>query len=300
MHCIKSNFDKIMRVLNDVLGSDMPAFGTLLRPGPKTKFSDIEIIALSFAAEAAGVISENHLFNILNSDYKTSFPNLISRRQYNDRLRNLFHFIEDIRKKMVNKMNALTDVFAIDSMPIEICKLSREHRNTLGKDHAYAQPAKGFCASQNKYFYGYKLHAVCSPSGVVQLFDLGNAKIHDIHYLKEIAPNFRNCIITGDRGYVSDELKKHLLRRFNISLEVPSRSNQKVKSKVIKPLRVIRKRMETVFSQLCLQFKMQVNLAKQFLGFKTRILAKITCMTMLQYINYVSGKPIGKIKSSLS
>jgi hypothetical protein len=42
---------------------------------------------------------------------------------------------------------------------------------------------------------------------------------------------------------------------------------------------------ETVFSQLCDQFMMQRNYAKSFTGFKSRILAKVTGLTILQFLN---------------
>ncbi|GAA4113922.1 hypothetical protein GCM10022393_13160 [Aquimarina addita] len=46
-----------------------------------------------------------------------------------------------------------------------------------------------------------------------------------------------------------------------------------------------RKRIETLFSQLCNQFMIRRNYAKSFEGFKNRILSKITAMTVIQYIN---------------
>ena len=49
--------------------------------------------------------------------------------------------------------------------------------------------------------------------------------------------------------------------------------------------RKVRKRIETFFSQLYDQFKIDRNYAKSFNGFATRILSKITGYTILQYIN---------------
>jgi len=46
-----------------------------------------------------------------------------------------------------------------------------------------------------------------------------------------------------------------------------------------------RKRIETLFFQLCDQFMIRRNYAKSFSGFKTRILSKITAVTIIQYIN---------------
>jgi hypothetical protein len=299
MHCIKLNFDKIMHVLREILGTEFPLGGNLLRRGPVPKFTDIEVLALSLTAECMGIDSECYLFAKL-MDYKVAFPHMISRRQYNDRRKSLFMWQENIRDKIASKLNEITEVYAIDSMPMEICKLARMERNKLGKEDERTAPDKGFCASQNKYFYGYKLHAVCSPSGVIQALDLTKASVHDVNYLKDVSDVMSNCIITGDRGYVSEVLKKELSEHSNICLEVPGRRNQKGKKKVMYVLRKIRKRIETVFSQLCDQFMIQRNYAKSYIGYRARILAKISGMTTLQYINkFIKGAPIGQIKYAL-
>jgi hypothetical protein len=41
---------------------------------------------------------------------------------------------EGFRKLMSDRINRHADVFAIDSMPIEICKLFRERRNKMWKE----------------------------------------------------------------------------------------------------------------------------------------------------------------------
>ena len=45
-----------------------------------------------------------------------------------------------------------------------------------------------------------------------------------------------------------------------------------------------RKRIETLFLQLCNQFRIRNNYAKTFEDFRTRILAKITAVTLIHYI----------------
>lgn len=300
MYNIKANFDKILLLIQDVLGDQCPETGNFLRPGLKPKFTDLEVIALSITAESLSIDSENRLFTILRMEYAKDFPNLLSRRQFNDRRKSLFNYQTLIRQKMADKLNEITDVYAIDSMPLEICKLSRMERNKLGKNDEHSKPDKGFCASQDKWFYGYKLHGVCSPSGVLQSLDLSKASVHDIHYLKDVGNTFKDCIITGDRGYIGKETKAALWEKSKVCLEIPYRSNQKDKKPVLYVLRKIRKRIETIFSQLCDQFMIQRNYAKSFAGYKTRIMAKVTGLITLQYINkFISNKPVGRVKYAL-
>src|SRR5271156_3610062 len=108
MHNIKTNFDKILGVIKDILADEISEKGNYKRRGTKPKFSDIEVMALNLSAECLGIDSEKFLFE------KT----------------------ERVRKLLAEQLNKQADVFAIDSMPLEICKISREQRNKMGKESA--------------------------------------------------------------------------------------------------------------------------------------------------------------------
>jgi hypothetical protein len=301
MHNIKTNFDKILGVIKDIIGDEINEKGNYLRRGTSPRFSDVEVIALSLTAECLSIDSENYLFSKLNKEYLREFENIISRRQYNDRRKLLFEQTERVRKLMAERLNSQADVFAIDSMPLEICKISREQRNKMGKESELNSPDKGYCASQKKYFYGYKLHSVCSAAGVIESLDLTKASVHDVHYLKDVQELFSNCIITGDKGYIGRQQQINLFETAAIELVVPLRSNQKDQKPVIRILKKIRKRIETVFSQLCDQFMIQRNYAKSFTGFKSRILAKVSGLTILQFLNkFINNQPVGRVKHTLA
>ena len=301
MHNIHVNFIKILEVIKDIIGDEINEKGNYLRRGTKPKFSDIEVMALSLTAECLSIDSENHLFSKLNKEYLNDFENLISRRQYNDRRKLLFEKTETVRKSMAERINKQADIFAIDSMPLEICKISREGRNKMGKESEHHSPDKGYCASQKKYFYGYKLHSVCSAAGVIQSLDLTKASVHDVHYLKDVKELFSNCMIIGDKGYIGRQHQINLFETAGIELEVPLRSNQKEQKPTMWILKKVRKRIETVFSQLCDQFMMQRNYAKSFTGFKCRVLAKVAGLTVLQYLNkFKYNRPVGRVKHTLA
>ena len=209
----------------------------------------------------------------------------IERSVYNRRKRKLFPYIEKLRIKMAEKFNEFENYFVIDSMPLEVCKMARSSRSKICKEVDYAIPNKGFCASQNLHFYGYKLHAICTINGVFQSFDLSPASVHDIHYLQDIKTQLSDCVILGDKGYLSQTIQLDLFNEVNIELETPKRKNQKDYKPQFYQFKKYRKRIETLFSQLCDQFMIRRNYAKSFDGFKTRILAKITALTVVQYIN---------------
>lgn len=263
----------------------------------KPKLSDLEIISLIILAEFKSIDSEYQLFReIKGFDIETK----IERSVYNRRKRKLFPFMEEIRIKMVEKLNDLENYFVVDSMPLEVCKISRSARSKICKDVDYALHNRGFCASQNLHFYGYKLHAVCSISGVFQSFDLSPASVHDIHYLQDIKMQLSDCVLLGDKGYLSQTVQLDLFNEVNIQLETPKRKNQKDYHPQFYSFKKYRKRIETLFSQLCDQFMIRRNYAKTFQGFKTRILTKITALTTIQYLNkFVFNKNINNLKINL-
>ena len=265
--------------------------------GRKYKMTDLEVVALSLTAEFMSIDSENALFKQVNT-YEIS--NLIERSQFNKRRRKLFLFSEEIRTKLASFFLDFEDYFIVDSMPLEICKFSRHNRVKICKDEFETAPSKGFCASQNNWFYGYKLHGVCSISGIFHSLDITKAEVHDINFLKNIKQQMSDCVILGDRGYLSETIQLDLFQSVNIKLETPMRMNQKGYKKQPYIFRKSRKRIETLFSQLCDQFLIRRNYAKTFEGFKTRILAKITALTLIQYINkFIFDRPINNIKNQI-
>lgn len=263
----------------------------------KPKLSDIELISLMILAEFKSIDSEHQLFRDIKG---FEIASRIERSVYNRRKRKLFPFMEEIRMKMVEKFNEFETFFVVDSMPLEVCKISRSSRSKICKETDYAIPNKGFCASQNLHFYGYKLHAVCSINGVFQSFDLSPASVHDIHYLQDIKTQLSDCVILADKGYLSSTIQLDLFKEVNIQLETPKRKNQKDYKPQFYTFKKYRKRIETLFSQLCDQFMIRRNYAKTFQGYKTRILTKITTLTTIQYLNrFVFNRNINKLKINL-
>jgi hypothetical protein len=141
---------------------------------------------------------------------------------------------------------------------------------------------------------------LCGLSGVIHSYDLSKASVHDINYLQDVRQVYHDCNIIGDKGYLSADIQLDLFETANIRLECPYRKNQKDRKPIFVPFAKARKRIETIFSQLTDQFLMMRNYAKETDGLFARVIGKISAQTFLQYINYVNGKPIGKIKYALN
>ena len=301
MHNLYTKFVKILEICKQFSKNLVNERGNMLRRGPVPKFSDLEVIALSLLAESESIDSENWLFESILNEYKDKIPNLISRRQFNDRRKNTAGLCEKIRKQMAVAMNGREDFFFVDSKPIEVCRVARGKRCKMGRTGDFSQaPDFGYCASQNTYYFGYKLHAVCGLNGVIHSYDLSKASVDDRKFMQDVRLTFHDCNMYGDKGYVGADLQLDLFETAHIRLECPYRVNQKNWKPTLIPFAKARKRVETIFSQLTGQFLVIRNFAKITNGLFARIIGKISAMTVLQYVNYINGKPIGRIKYALN
>lgn len=300
MHNLIEKFTKILSIVKENLIDVLNEDGNLNKPGHKPKFSDAEVITLSLLSEALMIDSEHYLFKVLNKNFKTTFPNLIDRSGYNRRRRKLSWLTEKVWRSLVKELSSGEDTFVIDSMPIHICKFSRARRARVCRDSYETAPDYGFCAAQHQTYFGYKLHSLASLNGVIADFELTKASIADIHYLKEIKYRYTGCTILGDRAYLSNPLQTELFEEHRILLNTPMRNNQKDYKKQPAIFRKSRKRIETVFSQFCDQFKIQTNYAKLFDGFATRLMAKIAAFTLLQFLNvFEFARELNHVKHTL-
>ena len=260
------------------------------------KMSDLELVALNITAEYMSINSELQLFRCISG---TVLDGKIERSVYNKRKRKLLPYIEKIRETLSGKFADFTDVFIVDSTPIEICKISRANRSAICTTDEI-KPSFGYCAAQKSRYFGYKLHAVCDKNGIFHSFDFSPANLHDIIYLNDIKENFQNCLLIGDRGYISKEIQMDLFNYSRINLSVPMRKNQHDFVEFSRMKSKIRKRIETNISQLCGQFTINTNFAKTFQGLATRIVSKITSFTMIQYLNFfVFKRSLNKLKINL-
>ena len=260
------------------------------------KMSDLELVALNITAEYMSINSELQLFRCISG---TVLDGKIERSVYNKRKRKLLPYIEKIRETLSGKFADFTDVFIVDSTPIEICKISRANRSAICTTDEI-KPSFGYCAAQKSRYFGYKLHAVCDKNGIFHSFDFSPANVHDVNYLNDIKENFQNCLLIGDRGYISKEIQMDLFNYSRINLSVPMRKNQHDFVEFSRMKSKIRKRIETNISQLCGQFTINTNFAKTFQGLATRIVSKITSFTMIQYLNFfVFKRSLNKLKVNL-
>ena len=121
----------------------------------------------------------------------------------------------------------------------------------------------------------------------------------DTNDLKNIKNDYQNCSLLADKGYLSFDYQLDLFQTKNIRLETPMRRNQYEYKPQTFIFRKSRKRIETLFSQLCDQFMIRRNYDKSFDGFKNRVISKIMALTVIQLINKLNNRNINNLKTCI-
>ena len=134
-----------------------------------------------------------------------------------------------------------------------------------------------------------------------RMYNLYTKFVKILEICKQFSENLVNESANyGDKGYIGADVQLDLFETAHIRLECPYRLNQKDWKPTFIPFAKARKRIETIFSQLVEQFLVIRDYAKITNGSFARIIGKISALTILQYVNFINDKPIGRIKYALN
>lgn len=284
-------------VIDELYHQFVPPEVTSRRNIGNAKLSDPEIITISICGELAGIDSENAWFSFVKKNYRHLFPNLCSRSRFNRTRRALLQITDLLRQKMLSAFSIpLSKYFVIDSFPLAVCKFGRARycRSFRGYGADY-----GKCPSKKETYFGYKVHAMITLEGYITSFEITPASTDDREGLRDIVEGASDLVILGDKGYVGENLARDMSDQ-GICLMALKRSNSKfdwpksVRQLIFK----LRRRVETVFSQLSEQLNAERVMAKSFQGLCTRLTNKILGYNLCLALNSIFHETceLGKIK----
>jgi len=157
------------------------------RVGIAPQVTDAELVTLAVMAALLGFTSERRWLRFAREQLRTLFPYLPEQPGYNKRLRRLVDTIGWLIGALARDTTLWSDdVWVADSTPIE-CGRSRE---TAKRSDLAGFAEYGYCASHSRYFWGLRLHLLCTLHGLPVGFALTGAKADERHTLLHI--------LTGD------------------------------------------------------------------------------------------------------
>lgn len=261
------------------------------RPGPEPKCSDSELLTMALVGECREWDKETTLLSHWQA-HRDLFPNIPTQSRFNRRRRGLMNAFNIIRQTVLRAMDLSADGQAtIDSLPVPVVKFHLVPGST--GDWAAHGANFGKVASKKLTIFGFKLHLLVSLGGLILDFELAPASVADLNVGAELLADHTDLTVFGDKGYISAELARQLLRHNRLKLMTLPRRNQadQPPQAVSLTFNAVRQIIETVNGQLTEQFNIQVNHAHTFWGLCTRLLTKLTAHTLCVYLNRLLGNP---------
>src|SRR5215212_4672463 len=265
------------------------------RPGPRSVFTDSELITLTITAELLGLDAETRFLAYVRRNHAALFPLLPERSRYNRRRRQLVEVTNRIRGAIMARLWRVLeaegrDLCVVDSVPVPVVG----YHHAAGEHRWRGEADFGRVPSKKQHVYGFKLHLLISHSGLILDFALAPANHNDGTLTAQLLTDKAGLTVLGDKGYINGPLQARLAAAQELTLLTPRRRNQLVQlpEALTRAINHFRQIIETVNSQLVEQFQLQRNRAKSVSGLCARVQAKLTAHTLGLYLNYLLGRPL--------
>jgi hypothetical protein len=264
------------------------------RPGRPPKLSDAELLTLAVAQVLLGVRSDARWLRFVPRALPGAFPYLPGQSGYNKRLRGAVPLIKRLIRMLAADTDLWTDpVWITDSTPVE-CARSRP---TAQRSNLAGWAGYGYCASHSRFFWGLRLHLICTPAGLPVSWALADPKLDDRQVLMAIleqdpalTAGRPGLVVIADKGYVSAELDAFLADR-GVQLLRPSYRNRSPRpgEHLLKPIRQL---IESVNDTLKGQLDLELHGGRSIDGVTARVGQRILALTAAIWHNRATGQPV--------
>jgi DDE family transposase len=187
------------------------------------------------------------------------FPRQIGQSGYNKRLRKVIFLLMTVLRRLGMDTNLWSDdVWIVDSTPAQ-CGCSRE---TVTRSDVAGWAQYGYCASHSRYFWGLRLHLVCTLRGLPVMFAVAGAKADECEVLLSMLEIDAALVngrpgqtVIGDKNYFGRDFEKAMTDG-DLVLPRPVRKGEAPRAgrQLFRPLRqVIESVNQTLKAQLDLE-----------------------------------------------
>jgi hypothetical protein len=257
--------------------------------GDQPQFTDSEVLTLALAQHWLGFRSERRFLRFIRHNYLPLFPRLLDQSQFNRRARSLRWLLNAFRRWLAAQIGAPTaGAYLLDGTPVHV----RHWRRYGPRCRMLPGAAVGHCAAKKETFYGYKLVLLITLDGRLLDFVLLPANADERVALEELLEQYRNLQVFADKGFLDQGRKDRLWQRYGHRIWTPKRKNQKQQDPPAwtKTCNRLRQRVETAIGQAKDFFGLEVPGAQTFGGLCSRLIAKLTGMTVAAWANRQQGR----------
>ncbi|MFI7425053.1 IS982 family transposase [Nonomuraea sp. NPDC049684] len=264
------------------------------RVGIAPRLSDAELVTLAVLSALLGYHCERRWLRYAHAELRGMFPCLPQQSGYGKRLRKSIPLVTAVIRFLACDTSLWWDeVWVADSTPVE-CGRSVEtaRRSALAGWAEY-----GYCASHSRYFWGLRLHLVCTLGGLPVLFALSGAKADEREVLlgmlataPRVLADYRHPTLIADRQFYGRAFERELAEG-GVRLLRPARAGEaeRAGAQLFKPLR---QTIESINQTFKAQLDLERHGGRTPAGVTVRVFVKVLALTAAIWHNDHTGQPI--------
>ena len=256
-----------------------------LRGGRRPLVSDAELVALAVAQAAIGISSDRQFLGLIGRVLPGWFPHLPDQSQYNRRLRGLVELISIVQQQLARWLDTgglrLSDGTLIGVAGYPGCQRRSE----------FAGFARfGFAKSQHRFVYGVRLVLLTDERGLPLGYTIVPANEKDYEPLADLLTGTPAAVVIADKGFWGRDYARRLAAD-GTTLLTPERTRTSANIGRERALASTRLVIESVFSNLKEQMRLERHLARTPAGLAVRIAQRILALTIGMLLNTLTGRP---------
>ena len=264
------------------------------RVGIAPKLTDAELVTLAVLQALLGYTSESRWLRFARAHLGRLFRYLPGQPGYNKRLRAAAGLVTAVIRALAADTSLWTgDVWVVDSTPVG-CGRSRD---TVRRFDLAGWAQYGYCASHTRFFWGLRLHLLCTLGGLPIGFALTGAKADERQVLLGIfdagpglAASRPGQVLIADKNYYGAGFEAALAGA-GLTLLRPARKGEPDRpgTRFFKPLRQV---IESVNQTFKAQLDLERHGGHTPAGVMVRVLQRILALTAAIWHNDKTGAPI--------
>jgi hypothetical protein len=255
------------------------------RGGRRPRLSDAELVALAVAQAAIGISSDRQFLGLIGRVLPGWFPHLPDQSQYNRRLRGLVELISIVQQRLARWLDSggarLSDgsLLAVAGYP------GCAERSQFAGFARY-----GYAKSQHRYVYGVRLVPLTDLRGLPLGYTIVPANEKEYEPLADLLTGTAAEVVIADKGFWGRDYQARLAAN-GTTLLTPDKTRTPANRGRERALASTRHVIESVFSNLKEQMRLERHLARTPAGLAVRIAQRILALTIGILLNTLSGRP---------
>lgn len=240
---------------------------------------------MSVAQAAIGISSDRQFLGLIGRVLPGWFPHLPDQSQYNRRLRGLVELISIVQQRLAGWLDVggarLSDGTLVGVANYPGCQRHSE----------FAGFARfGFAKSHHRFVYGVRLVLLTDTRGLPLGYTIVPANEKEYEPLADLLTGTPSEVVIADKGFWGRAYAARLAAN-GTRLLTPDRTRNTANEQRERALASTRLVIESVYSNLKGQMRLEQHLARTPAGLVVRIAQRILALTLGMLLNTLTGRP---------